>query len=151
MSIRDFDTLKTTVQVALNTGKTYFPKYKESKFKDALREFKFGYYFYRQFVLKKNQDAEKDVSGKSVDYTLISRFCDYLKANYDLQNVVFVFRPDVDNKFPELCKQHGLRVLELYSDDDYKSWSFENDHHWSCVGHEKASKQVSKFLKEYVF
>lgn len=147
MSIRDFDKENSTTQIMLETGKIHHAKYDGSTLKELLRKFKFGYYFYRQFVLKKDPEQGAKKLTKPTNYELVGRFIDYIKVNYNTDNVVFVFRPDSDKKTVELCAKKGLRVLFLKSDDNYKAWSFENDNHWSCVGHDKSSQQVSDFLK----
>jgi len=146
-SIKEIKKLNSCVQVSLETGSLKYPALSNSTLKTIFRKFQFGYFIYRKYILSKNKENREIVFDNKLDYNRLNEFVKFLLVNYSLDNVVFVFKPFSDEKLIEICKSNGIEVLELVA-DDYSSWSFEFDKHWSCVGHKYAAEQVTKYLQE---
>jgi len=147
-SIKNINANPNTIQIDLTNRVKYFPALRTSKLKDILYNAKFLYFIYRNYIVKSaNATNNRDSMNKiDMQYEFLNMLIEYTKDNYNISNVYLIFSPDSDDKLIEMLAINGFKVLKLKS-NNYKSWQFENDSHWSCFGHEQAAQQVSEFLK----
>lgn len=122
---------------------------RKNKIKRFLYKSKFAYYLYRNYIVKAGagNTNNRDDKSKDLDYDRIIKLLDYIDKNFVTDNITLVFSPDSDLKLIEITKGYKYDVFVLKS-NDYESWSLEDDSHWSCSGHEKASKQVVSYINE---
>lgn len=137
-----------TFQVLLPAKKVVYPKIRKSYLKDFFYKFKFAYFIYRTFVAKKeSQYPENYVEGNvKFNYDELGELLDFIKNNYQLDNLVFVFRPESDKDLIRVLSKYNFKTFELIA-NDYKKWQFGNDIHWNCYGQNEAARQVLSFLK----
>ncbi|MFD1316109.1 hypothetical protein [Namhaeicola litoreus] len=151
---------KGSYQVDLESGEIKYPKYKGSKWKDLLYNFKFIYYLYRKNIdlftprREKEQD-ENEISEterkkdkvQTSEYEDIAHLLDFIKKNYEWENVLFVFHPNSDKELINLTRHKGFKAMEIIKDEK-ENWKTENHGHWNCMAHEKIASQITKFLKD---
>ncbi|WP_394972489.1 hypothetical protein [uncultured Croceitalea sp.] len=156
--INDSDLEESIVQLArhnditqldLDKNSIVYGKMKSPGSKKILYNWKFIYYLYRRFPVSFNTNEispeEKiDVNSKSIYFRKLLNF---IKDNYEINDKIFVFRPDTNPETIELTRNMGFEVVDLKVESD-KSWSFEYDHHWTCYGHREAAKQVNTVIAE---
>ena len=139
-------------QLSIETGITTYPKYRGSKLKDLLYNFKFPYYLYRKnlhLFQDKNKktkiDILKQVELSKENLILISKLLAFIKNSYKTNNVVFVLHPNVEDEIYEVSLESGIKTfrLEVPVNKDYKT---KNHGHWNCYGHKEIARQVSSFL-----
>lgn len=122
-----------------------------NKLKRLLYKSKFAYYLYRNYLVKAgigNTNNRDDITI-NLDYVRIRKLLDYVDKNFITNNITLVFSPDSDEELIKISKEYRYDVLVLKT-NDYESWKLENDSHWSCTGHQNASKQVVKYINEFV-
>lgn len=138
------------VQISLTSRKIQYATISSSRLKRVLYRFKFFYFLYRSIIVPSIR-SEKDEAGPSLeekkDYSEIEDFIKFVAESYKTDKIYLVFHPGSDPTVIELFRKHNFRVFVLNLGKD-KSWSLENDSHWSCYGHEQAAKQVSVFLRK---
>ena len=139
------------VRLDLDKNEILNAKYKGSIYKDALYNFKFAYYLYRNVWLANDENADRNVEDKATDEELplgeISRLIEYIKKNYKISDKILVFGPTSDPRIIKMCNDAGFRTYFL-SDKGDKDWKLENDSHWSCYGHERVAGQVKGFIEQ---
>ncbi|MDI9257691.1 hypothetical protein [Flavobacterium sedimenticola] len=141
-----------TVQLTLKTGEIKYAKPTSGKVKEAIYNFKFIYFLYRNYLFKlgNNDDATNNrvlLKGKKIDYNLINELLVETGKRYRIQNIVLVFSPDTDPKVIDMAGKNGFHYFQLQT-DDYKSWQMPKDSHWSCYGHQEVAKQVAQYLQQ---
>lgn len=121
--------------------------------KKILYNWKFIYYLYLNYSLtKKAPNSKKSTVIKSNKGALnekevseIYKLISFTRENYNKENITFVFRPQPNKEIISILKEFKFNVFIL-NDNKEKVWSFDHDPHWTCIGHEEASKQVVKYL-----
>lgn len=155
------NSISNGTQLDLKTFKVSHSKYIESVFKNVLYNFKFAYYLYRKnlhifnrrislfsslFKISKPKKRGFKENFKKEDIEDISILLDFVKKNYQTDNVVMIFNDRNSKQIYNLVKSKGFQTLRFDSQND--DWTLEGDSHWSCYGHHQAAKQVSAFLDE---
>ncbi len=140
-------------QLSLESDKILYGKMKSPGLKKILYNWKFAYFLYNKKYLLENLKKTKKVTFKDkmaknleLNNSKVFELLDYVNLNYDISNITLVFHPNSNNAIIEKCINSGFEVILLNSEND-KSWSFENDQHWTCYGHEKAAEQIYKALE----
>lgn len=148
-SITEIIDAPLTVQLSVSSNKIRYARLTKSRLKDVLYNFKFAYFLYRNYFVGKMDIGidSRDIMHSKIDYDKIQALLNFVKNNYQTNNILLVFRPDSDKKLVELVKENNFQTLELQA-SNYKSWQFPNDNHWTCYGHEQAAKQVCKYLEQ---
>ena len=151
-SISEIKKKPLTVQLSIKTNKIIYAKYSRSRFKTILYNFKFAYYIYIKYLLKGKDTSTNNRNEKNlaIDFEKVQSLLNFVKSNYNTDNIILVFSPDTDQNLIKLVKHNHFQTFELKT-DNYKSWQLENDSHWSCFGHEEAAKQVSKYINQSSF
>lgn len=153
-SIADLQRKPLTVQVALEKDSVIYARLSSNPLKNALRNFKLGYYMYRNFLIRANTSSISTNNSykdkKSINYNAISALLDYVKTHYRIDDIILVFSPTTDQKVIELTKRKGFKTLALKA-KDYSTWKLKHDSHWSCTGHQKAAIQVNNHLNSTNF
>lgn len=160
--VHDGDFLESIVQITKMGDITQFDLEKEevvpgtlkSPFlKKILYNWKFMYYLYTNYAFGDNSNNEVHIETKNINKGLqpeklkkMDAMLSYVKNNYDLKNVVFILRPNMDPGIVSLLKKHQMEFHELKMPED-SNWSFEYDAHWTCLGHLEAAKQVINYLQ----
>ncbi|MEA1787390.1 hypothetical protein U1E44_14915 [Arenibacter sp. GZD96] len=148
-SISDIKAKSDITQWNVADGKLIPGKMKSPKLKLILYNWKFAYYLYNRFPIKLNfrnifvkKSEQTTTSQTSNSFELYHELLKYVKENYRTDNLILVFRPETSSELVELVSDHGIKNL-LLKKNSTKSWSFADDHHWTCYGHEQAAKQVA--------
>ncbi|WP_179019459.1 hypothetical protein [Winogradskyella forsetii] len=146
-SLTDITQLNTEDQVIVNG------EMKSPGLKKVLYSWKLLYYLYNRFPLNiKKENAEDfkkikvEKSKFEINKTKVRVLINYIKNNYNVDNKIFVFKPNSDNNIISIFKSLGFNTLLLDPSND-KSWSFDHDPHWTCYGHERVANQVYNKLK----
>lgn len=138
-----------SIQISLSDKKIHFPKYKTSKFKETIYNFKFFYYLYRNFIVKGETSVtnktkiKEDYNSEKIESA--KDFLNFVNKEYHTNKIIFVFKPNSSLKIYNLFIQNNLNAMILNSDND-KSWQLPDDGHWSCYGHQRAAEQVTEYL-----
>ena len=160
--VKDSDFYQSLVEVSPANDITQFSlksnlivtgQMKSPLLKKVLYNWKFAYFLYNKKHLFKNPLSNKPKLSFKDRMKLnlydnnnkVFEFLDYVKINYNTAKMTLVFHPQSDQDIIKKCRTIGFEIIELNSDND-ESWSFKNDHHWTCYGHKKAAEQVSKHL-----
>ena len=152
-SISQIKHMADITQLDLDTKQIVHGTLNSPGMKKILYNWKFLFYLYRRFPIRVNHTpiSSKDSISSTKKITVkLDRYNElfaFVKSKYETDNVIFVFRPETSMDFVELTKKYNIKYL-LLNDSNDESWSFEYDHHWTCYGHEKVSKQVSKFIEK---
>jgi hypothetical protein len=152
-SIEDIKSLSDITQINLNNNKLKFGKLKSPGLKKLLYSWKLAYYFYNRFPLvftlkkDKKNDNLRGISNDNLNHVRVSKLCNYITKNYDINNKMLVLHPKVDSEITKILNTYGFNYIQLDSSND-KSWEFEYDKHWTCYGHKKVASQVVKSLKQ---
>jgi len=145
-------------QLDINNKKIIHGELKSPGLKSILYNWKFVYYLYNR--LQSGQPKNTKTQNAKITVPLpnsneeqniresIKLLLEYTISNYNIEDKVLVFRPDANTEVIKLTKEMGFKTLHLQITND-DSWSFDYDNHWTCIGHQKAAEQVSKFLKSY--
>lgn len=111
------------------------------------------YYLYNRFPLfVSKQNKGEIVEGISIkkeifDVNHFSKLFKYCEDNYDFSNIILVFHPNSSDNIINFFETNGVQCIVLEQKSD-KSWNRNLvDGHWSCFGHEEASKQITTKLK----
>lgn len=142
-------------QFSLKSDSLILGKMKSPLIKKILYNWKFAYFMYnkkdviRNFFKREPAMGFKDRMALKLDENddKVFNLIDYTKHNYDLSKIVLIFQPNSNKEIINKCHSVGYNIIVLNSDDD-KNWSFENDHHWTCYGHERAALQISEELSK---
>ena len=143
-------------QVDLNTGEEHCGQIKYVNLKKIIYRIKTLYYLYKNFpifVEKQNKATDHNVSDTAVSETtksrndeIIKKLYRYIVNKYDMNSIVLVFHPGINDSAIKWAHEFGIHYLELVS-DVVQSWRIsESDSHWSCYGHTQVSIQVAEFL-----
>lgn len=164
-SIYEVNPHTNITQFSIEKDSILYSKIKSPALKKILYNWKLMFYIYSKYpinsIIKKKVSNTDNISVKNngkVDgsnfYTHLSGLMDFVKKKYPLNKTTLIFRPNSDKEIIEVCINTGFKVIQLNSNND-KSWSFKNDHHWTCYGHQKAAEQIylatknQSILKEY--
>lgn len=153
-SVKDIKTLNDITQLDLKKENIVYGVMKSPGLKKILYNFKLAYYFYNRFPVNLNfgkQTKIETTKHKKEDKSLknkleIELLLSFVKDNYDIKDKVLVFHPNSNEELIELCKKKGFSVINLDSNIDSKSWTFDYDHHWTCYGHKQVANQVKQSL-----
>lgn len=161
--VKDNDFYQSLVEVApkeeitqfsLESDSLVYGKMKSPVIKKILYNWKFAYFAYnKKYLLDNLFSTKKQLSFKEkmlqnldINNDKVFELLDYVKLNYDVSKMTLVFHPNSNKDIMEKCKNIGFDIIYLNSDND-KTWSFENDHHWTCYGHERAADQIAVFFE----
>lgn len=145
-SIKEIKEHKDITQVDLKKGAVIIGELKSPIIKQVLYNWKLLYYFYNRMGSSAPKSKKiKKVSNDFLYDVEVEKLMEYIKKNYNVNNIIFVFHPNTENKIIEIVKKQGLKVVQLNSKGD-SDWSFEYDSHWTCYGHKRVSEQVSEYL-----
>lgn len=108
----------------------------------------FPYYIYRKSLVKSGEAPinSRDVKNK-IDFTRIDNLLGQLCEKYQFDKTTLILSPDTHVRLDLILKKYHIQFLRLKA-SNYKLWSHQNDPHWSCVGHNNAASQVTKFLQK---
>lgn len=165
--VKDNDFYQSLVEVApadditqfsINKDTIVYGKMKSPGLKKILYNWKFAYFLYNKkdmvlnlFSTNEHISFDEKMS-KNLEQNLakVSELLDFVKANYIVEDITLVFHPKSSETIIEKCRSIGFDIIKLNSEND-KSWTFENDHHWTCYGHEKAADQIYKALENKTY
>lgn len=132
-------------------------EFQESTLKNILYNFKFAYYLYRKNIHifdnfntvfgKKKLKRKFSTKYSAIEINRISVLLDFVKNNYRIDNVVLLFNDRNHTQIFDLVKSKGFHAFRFNSAGD--DWTFIDDTHWTCYGHEQAAIQVSEFLDQF--
>ncbi|NRF38339.1 hypothetical protein [Pedobacter foliorum] len=144
------------IQIDLNTNTILNGNLKSPGVKNILYNIKLMYYLYLQFALvvdKKNKEDHKNAKENSVvikpefDATDVNKLLAYCVKNYDMEKVILVFHPGIEQAIVELTNKYHIKNIILEKGKDQKSWILNvDDGHWSCYGHNQVAKQIGTKL-----
>lgn len=151
-SIADINTMSDRLQISIKDRKLLKSKIHLKGIRKALYSVKLLYYLYKYpFFLKNQQDLGSQLTSQKQDnfdkdtFNFLFKYC---SEKYQLDNLIFVFHPNVDARFIALCKSYKIPTILLNASND-KPWNIDDyDLHWSCYGNTQASKQVANALNE---
>ena len=154
------DFFESIFEIKVNTDRTQFSvksnkiikgKLKAPGIKKILYNIKVIHYLYLNYPkdIQLSEDIKVNAGlsnlEKNSNVLYFNKFFDYCVNNYEFDNIVLVLHPEIDNLLIELCKKYNFKIIELNT-LDYKSWQFDNDSHWNCLGHKNASSQVYRWI-----
>lgn len=135
------------------------PKYRGSRLKDIIYNFKFIYYLYRKNIHlfnelnggKKLSDKNKNIAKNALDIShedliQIGDLLSFIIQNYNSGNVLFVFHPNSNKELINLTRKKGFKVFEIKKEKNV-NWKTKKDGHWNCQAHKQIANQVSLFLE----
>ncbi|WP_400071837.1 hypothetical protein [Zobellia russellii] len=141
---------KDITQVDLQKNKVLPSELKSPLAKKILYKLKFIYYLYSKFPLNELFSRKKSSTSPLQQESDFSKeflsLIEFTKKNYNLNQTVFILRPETSEEVLNIFKENEMKFVKLNYPNS-KSWSFENDHHWTCYGHKEAAFQVSRYLK----
>lgn len=144
---------KGPYQVNLQDRFIYYPKYKGSKFKDFIYNFKFLYYLYRKNlklinpnVVEINNEIRAQKNNEQFNFKEIKNLLEFIKINYRTDNVILIFHPNSNRELVSFVKNIGFKVYEIQKPEN-ENWATEKDGHWNCEAHKKIAEQVDSVLK----
>ena len=147
-SIKEIKNLTEITQLNTKDEVIINGKMKSPGLKKVLYSWKLLYYLYNRFPLnlkKVNSEESKKVKDEKSKFETnepkVRVLINYIKNNYNIDNKIFVFKPNSDNKIISIFKSLGFNTLLLDPSND-KSWSFDHDPHWTCYGHKRVANQV---------
>ncbi|MHA7943507.1 hypothetical protein ACJOV8_010580 [Formosa sp. 3Alg 14/1] len=159
--VKDNDFYQSLVEVApehditqysLKKDTLVYGTMKSPGLKNILYNWKFMYYLYNKkdivghwFSDNKEASKEKEIDHADENIALVYRLLERVQLHYKVDAITLVFHPNSNARIIEKCKAIGFNTIVLNSDND-ELWSFKNDHHWTCYGHERAALQVSEAL-----
>ena len=155
-SIREIEVRPDITQLWIENKKVINGKIKSAKSKTILYNWKLMYYFYNTISLPKlpfsskqiataDPDNESRLKSENKKYENIAKLLEYVRSNYDLNNIVLVFHPNSDPKIIESSMVKGFNLITLHSKEE-PSWTFDYDKHWTCFGHKRVSEQITDAL-----
>ncbi|WCO03088.1 hypothetical protein [Psychroserpens ponticola] len=153
------DTFRYEDRMQFDTEKnTLLPgNLKSPGLKKILYNTKFLYYLYSRFPLfvskqNKGEVQEKATVKKEIfNAERFNKLFIYCQDNYDLDTIVLVFHPNTSDKIINFFSSKGMNTIILQEKAN-KTWDLSaGDGHWSCYGHEEASKQITLALKAFNF
>ncbi|PKA97921.1 hypothetical protein B0O79_1601 [Flavobacteriaceae bacterium MAR_2009_75] len=140
-------------QVDLQQDKVLPGKLKFPIAKEILYNFKFVYYLYRRFpvngIFSKKKTRRKTPKQPYELNKYLNSLLKFSQERYNLNSTIFILRPDTSEEVMDIFTKNGLRYLKLQYFNT-KSWSFVDDHHWTCYGHRQASLQIAQYLKNHL-
>ncbi|MDY0289152.1 MAG: hypothetical protein RBR15_10045 [Sphaerochaeta sp.] len=152
-SISNIHRYSDRYQVDLETNEEKGGAIRGQRLKKILYNIKTLYYLYQKypvFVAKQNKAEDNDKSKTSISYDkYIPILFDYIADNYDLNTIIFVFHPGINQDIIRLAEGHGIEYIELQTnEEETQLWRMSDvDGHWSCYGHAQVSAQVAKMLE----
>lgn len=143
-------------QFDVETQKVIPGEMRSPKLKKILYNWKFMFYLYNRFPISlpklPNFSIEKDIVPVKIPvgpYEYYKSMLDYTVANYAINNVVLIFKPETDVKLVRLCATYGFKTVHLDDSMD-ADWKFDYDFHWTCYGHNQVAKQVAQWVSDYL-
>tara|TARA_R110000868_G_scaffold208584_1_gene458133 strand:+ start:17 stop:676 length:660 start_codon:yes stop_codon:yes gene_type:complete len=126
--------------------------------KKILYNWKFIYYLYTNYsfgtkIKKNNEPKKKTTEPKPLnikDKEELHKLLSFVNDTFNKSNITLVVRPNANPEILALLTNLNFKVL-LLEDTKEKAWSFEQDPHWTCVGHEEAAKQIKNELKQNTY
>ena len=95
-----------------------------------------------------NADFRKDKNDISVnEIKSIERLLSIVSKRYNLNTIIFVCHPNVNNQLIELLSKNKLNYFKL-KEPVNKTWKLKGDGHWNCYGHYYMAQQVADFLNK---
>ena len=123
--------------------------------KDVLYNLKFDYYFYRKNLhlfrskptnKENNTNFRKNKNDLSADEIKnIEKLLLIVSKRYNLDTIIFVCHPDINDQLVELLSENKLTYLKL-EEPVNKIWKLKGDGHWNCYGHYYMAQQAANFL-----
>ncbi|EDP69719.1 hypothetical protein FBALC1_09317 [Flavobacteriales bacterium ALC-1] len=152
-SIKEIISLTDITQLNTNKEIIVQGKMKSPGLKKVLYSCKLLYYLYNRFPINLGNETKEDSKNIKVESskfetneTKVRILINYIKNNYNIDDKIFVFKPNSDKNIINIFKSLGLKTILLNPSND-KSWSFDYDPHWTCYGHERVANQISNKLK----
>lgn len=150
-SISQLGRKRDITQIDLEKGIILPGVIKTPRLKLILYNWKFLYYLYNRFH-SNSSVAEPLIPERKVNPELLKKrhshsveLVNYLKNNYNTQNILIVFRPETDSFLIGAARRAGFATVTLIRNEK-EEWSFEHDPHWTCFGHKQAASQVAEHL-----
>lgn len=139
-------------QLDLDKGQVLHGRLKAPILKKILYNWKFLYYVYNRFPLNFNKNKSTNSETPKVKSTptiethelAFEKLVQYVVRNYEIEDKILVLKPIATKKLGQLLSKYGFKVITL--DNKNEEWTFVYDRHWTCFGHEEASKQIAKTL-----
>ncbi len=152
-SIANISKKPDITQLDLSNSTIINGKLKAPLLKKILYNWKFMYYLYSKFPLdfnkkkKPKKDSEpviKPVMIPSIEKhnEAFEKLVKYAAENYKVDDKILILKPVSTKKLEGLLRKYGFNVILL--DNQQDEWTFVYDRHWTCFGHEEASKQIAK-------
>lgn len=153
-SITEIARRKDITQVNLKKKELVHGQMLSPWLKKILYNWKFMYYLYLRFPLDfyKNPPPTENLSpssskgAKPREEILFEQLLDYIVENYQIEDKILIFRPLSSPNLVNKAAKRGFKTILL--DNHGQQWSFDDDHHWKCFGHEQAAIQVAQKLKK---
>ena len=152
-SIVEIEKANDITQFSLDSKSVVNGEMKSPGLKKVLYNWKFVYFLYNKLsvidlgLLDDDVNQKKIITDNSkINIEKVFQLLDYIELNYRIDAFTLVFHPHSNKEIIKKCEDIGFNIIILNDDIDDQSWSFEDDHHWTCYGHEKAAEQVSKSL-----
>lgn len=144
-------------QVDLESDEELSGKIRGQKLKKILYNVKTLYYLYKKypiFVAEQNKAVNpNEESADTISHEkYIQKLYDYISSNYDLESIVFVFHPGINQDIIQYTEDYGIKYIELQKEqEDDQLWRMSDvDAHWSCYGHSQVSEQVADKLSFFL-
>ena len=146
-SIKEINSYNDRCQIELKTKKIFKGEIRYKNLKKILYNYKTLYYLYIKFLkstnkLRQNFNNNIQSTDKQINKNMVEKLIKFSTQNYNLDEIVFVFRKS--NFFKKEFKENNLEFLELEIHGD--KFIFTNDSHWNCIGHQYANEKIIKYL-----
>ena len=146
-SIKEINSYKDRCQIELKTKKIFKGEIRYKNLKKILYNYKTLYYLYIKFLkstnkLRQNFNNNIQSTDTQINKNMVGKLIKFSTQNYNLDEIVFVFRKS--NFFKKEFKENNLEFLELEIHGD--KFIFNNDSHWNCIGHQYANEKIIKYL-----
>lgn len=135
------------VQVDLDKKLILKAKMKSPLTKRILYSSKLLYYMYLRFPIfvdkqNKGETTNKNITEKpKLDTSYFSKLFNFCSSRYDFNKIILVFHPNTNEKIIELATSYGFKNILLQEHN--RGWALgKHDGHWSCFGHNEATKQI---------
>lgn len=154
-SISEIRRYPDILQISVYNKKILHAKLKSPTSKKILYNVKTLYYLYMKYsTLMRKKNKEKISNNQSKreknDSLILNELLSYCSENYDFKKIFFVLHPNTDDRVIDLIHTYNIKTIKLNSASD-KPWNISSlNVHWTCYGHNQASKQVAANLKEFM-
>jgi hypothetical protein len=146
-SISEIKMYSDRFQVSVENQKIIASKLQNVDYKKTLYNIKLLYYLYLKYPLFVNKQNKNEVpvinqQNKKFDEVKFNKLFQFCSNNFNLTKLIFVIHPNTDTRIVKIANTYGIKTILLDSSGD-PTWEIgENEHHWSCYGHNQVSKQV---------